>query len=61
MIRKPDCERCRKIQAAIDEGMPPHEAREENGWDECEKDDCPIMPHPFSLSFFGSGGFGRGA
>lgn len=61
MTAKPDCERCRRIQAAIEQGLSPHAAREENGWDECEKDDCPMMPHTFSLSYFGSGGFGRGA
>jgi len=49
-----NCARCRKIQAAIDEGLPPLEAREANGWDECEKDGCPMIPHPFSLSCFGA-------
>jgi hypothetical protein len=61
MGHNPDCERCRKIQAAIDEGVPPYEAREANNWDECEEDDCPMTPKPFGLGPVSGGGFGRGA
>jgi hypothetical protein len=56
-----DCERCRKIQVAMDQGVPPHEARGANGWDECERDDCPMVPLPFGLGPIGGGGFGPGA
>src|SRR3982074_2400541 len=44
MTDKPDCERCRRIKSAIEQGLSPHEAREENGWDECSRDDCPMLP-----------------
>jgi hypothetical protein len=44
---KESCDRCRRIQAAIDEGMSPHEAREANGWDECAEDYCPMLPKPY--------------
>jgi hypothetical protein len=60
-VSKPECDRCRKIQAAIDEGMSPHEAREAHGWDECSEDDCPMVPLPFGFGLVGGGGFGRGA
>jgi hypothetical protein len=49
MRDKPDCERCRKIQTAIDQGTPSHEALETNGWDECPEDDCPMLPRPYSF------------
>ena len=44
MPDKPDCGRCRRIRLAIDQGLPPNAAREENGWDECPEDDCPMQP-----------------
>ena len=44
MPDKPDCGRCRRIRLAIDQGLAPHAAREENGWDECPEDDCPMQP-----------------
>jgi hypothetical protein len=44
MTDKSDCERCQRIQAAIDQGVPPYEAREVHGWDECSQDDCPMLP-----------------
>jgi hypothetical protein len=47
MTGRPNCDRCRRIQAAIDEGLSPHEAREANGWDECAEDGCPILPKPY--------------
>ena len=52
MRDKPDCERCRKIQTAIDQGAPSHEAREANGWDECPEDDCPMLPRPYSFKAY---------
>ena len=52
MRGKPDCERCRKIQSAIDQGIPSYEAREANGWDECPEDDCPVLPRPYSLKTY---------
>ena len=47
MTDKSDCERCQRIQAAIDQGVPPYEAREVHGWDECSQDDCPMLPAPW--------------
>jgi hypothetical protein len=44
---KANCDRCRRIQAAIDDGVPAHEAREVNGWDECAADNCPMLPKPY--------------
>ena len=35
------------LQAAIDQGVPPYEAREVHGWDECSQDDCPMLPAPW--------------
>jgi hypothetical protein len=52
MTDKPYCERCRRIQAAIDHGIPPYEAREANGWDECSEDDCPMLPRPYSFKTY---------
>ncbi len=52
MSAKSDCERCQKIQSAIDQGTPSREAREANGWDECPKDDCPMLPRPYSLKSY---------
>jgi hypothetical protein len=50
-----NCDRCRKIRAAIDEGTPPHEAREANGWDECAVDDCPMVPRPYTFGLVAAG------
>jgi hypothetical protein len=61
MTDKPDCERCRRIKAAIEQGLPPHAAREENGWDECSQDDCPMLPKPYRLKTCSGGGFGHAA
>ena len=47
MIEKPDCERCQRIKSAIEQGLSPDAAREENGWDECSQDDCPMLPAPW--------------
>jgi len=52
MTVKPDCERCRRIQAAIEHGRSLHAAREENGWDECSEDDCPVLPRPYILKTY---------
>ena len=49
MTAKPDCERCRRILAGIEQGLSPHAAREENGWDECSKDDCPMQPTAYGF------------
>ena len=47
MIEKPDCERCQRIKSAIEQGLSPDAAREENAWDECSQDDCPMLPAPW--------------
>src|SRR5215470_10144193 len=44
MTAKPNCERCQRIKSAIERGCPADVAREENGWDECSADDCPMLP-----------------
>jgi hypothetical protein len=49
MTAKPNCERCQRIKAAIERGCPPDEAREQNGWDECSADDCPMLPKPYGF------------
>ncbi len=49
MTDQPDCARCRRIESAIERGLSRHAAREENGWDECSRDDCPMLPRPYSL------------
>jgi hypothetical protein len=49
MIEKPDCERCQRIKSAIDQGLSPDAAREENGWDECSQDGCPMLPKLYGL------------
>jgi hypothetical protein len=46
------CERCRKIQMAIKDGLSPHDAREANGWDECSKDGCPMQPMAFGFKTY---------
>ena len=47
MIEKKDCERCRRIKSAIEQGLSLDVAREANGWDECSQDDCPMLPAPW--------------
>jgi hypothetical protein len=59
MTAKPNCERCQRIKSAIEHGRPPHAAREENGWDECSADDCPMLPKPYGLYIYSGDGFGR--
>ncbi len=61
MTDKPDCERCQRIKSAIEQGLSPDAAREENGWDECSSDDCPMLPRPYSLKTYPSSGFGHAA
>jgi hypothetical protein len=61
MIEKPDCERCQRIKSAIEQGFSPDAAREENGWDECSRDECPMLPRPYSLKNYRNGGFSRAA
>jgi hypothetical protein len=61
MTDKPDCERCQRIKSAIERGLSRHAACEENGWDECSRDDCPMLPRPYSFKTYGSGGFSRAA
>ena len=50
MTAKPDCERCQRIKAAIERGCPVDQAREENGWDECSADDCPMLPKSYGFN-----------
>jgi hypothetical protein len=47
MVDKPDCERCRRIKSAIDQGLSPDASREANGRDECSQNDCPMLPMPW--------------
>jgi len=61
MTDKPDCERCQRIRSAIERGLSRHAAREENGWDECSRDECPMLSRPYSLRNFRDGGFSRAA
>ena len=61
MTDQPDCARCQRIESAIERGLSRHAAREEEGWDECSRDDCPMLPRPYSLKIFRSGGFSRAA
>jgi hypothetical protein len=61
MTDKPDCERCRRIKSAIEQGLTLDAAREENGWDECSQDDCPMLPRPYGLKTYSGGGFGHAA
>jgi hypothetical protein len=55
------CKRCRRIKSAIEQGLSPHAAREENGWDECSRDDCPMLLRPYRLKTYSGGGVGRAA
>jgi hypothetical protein len=61
MTDKPDCERCQRIKSAIEQGLSRHAAREENGWDQCSRDDCLMLPRPYPLKIFRSAGFSRAA
>jgi hypothetical protein len=61
MTDKRDCERCRRIKSAIEQGLSPHAAREENGRDEFSQDDCPMLPKPYGLKTYSGGGFGHAA
>jgi hypothetical protein len=62
MTDKPDCVRCQRIKSAIEQGLSRDAAREENGWDECSRDNCPMLPmSSYSLKIFRSSGFSRAA
>jgi hypothetical protein len=61
MIAKPDCVRCQRIKSAIEHGLSRDAAREANGWDECSRDECPMLPWSYSLKTYRSGGFSRAA
>ena len=50
MTAKPNCERCQRIKSAIERGCPVDDAREQNGWDECSADDCPMLPKPYGFN-----------
>jgi hypothetical protein len=52
MIDKPDCMRCQRIRSAIEHGLSRDAAREENGWDECSHDECPMLQRPYTLKTF---------
>src|SRR5215813_6938970 len=39
-------------QATIEQGCPADVAGEENGWDECSADDCPMLPKPYSFTTY---------
>ena len=58
MTDKPDCVRCQRIKMAIEQGLSRDTAREENGWDECSRNDCPMLPmSSYSRKSFRSSGF----
>ena len=59
MIAKPNCERCHRIKSAIEQGCPAEVAREENGWDECSADDCPMLPKPYGFKSYTGRGLGN--
>ena len=59
MTAKPNCERCQRIKSAIERGRPADVAREENGWDECSADDCPMLPKPYSFTAYNGHGVDR--
>jgi hypothetical protein len=61
MTDKPDCVRCQRIKSAIAHGLSRDAAREENGWDECSRDECPMLPRPYSLKAYRSGGLSHAA
>ena len=59
MTAKPNCERCQRIKSAIERGRPADVAREENGWDECSADDCPMLPKTYGFNTYGGHGLGH--
>jgi hypothetical protein len=62
MTDKPDCVRCQRIKMAIEQGLSRDAAREENGWDECSRNDCPMLPMSSNgLKSFRSRGFSPAA
>jgi len=61
MTDKPDCVRCQRIKSAIEQGLSRDAAREANGWDECSRDECPMLARPYSLKTYRSGGLSRAA
>ena len=61
MTDKPECVRCQKIKSAIAHGLSRDAAREANGWDECSRDECPMLPTPHSRKAYRSGGLSRAA
>jgi hypothetical protein len=61
MTDKPDCVRCQSIKSAIEHGLSRDAAREANGWDECSRDHCPMLPRPYSLKTYRNGGLSRAA
>jgi hypothetical protein len=61
MTDKPDCVRCQRIKSAIEHGLSRDAAREAHGWDECSRDDCPMLARPCSLKTYRSGGLSRAA
>ena len=58
MIATPNCERCQRIKSAIERGCAADVAREENGWDECSADDCPMLPKPYGFKTDNGHGLG---
>ena len=56
MSDKPDCKRCQRIEAAIEQGLSRDAAREQYRWDECARDHCPMVPRTYN-----GGGVGYGA
>jgi hypothetical protein len=34
-------------------------AREENGWDECSADDCPMLPKSYDFNTYSGHGLGH--
>ena len=59
MIAKPNCERCQRIKSAIERGCTADVAREENGWDECSADDCPMLPKTYGFNTYSGHGLGH--
>ena len=58
MSEKPDCKRCQRIEAAIEQGLSRDAAREQYRWDECARDHCPMVPRTYNG---GGDGYGYGA
>jgi len=59
MTAKPNCERCQRIKSAIERGCAADVAREENGWDECSADDCPMLPKTYGFNTYSGHGLGH--